>query len=228
MGHDRVLAADHETEASLETEDPAARADVDVVDAPRAQLGRPVDVVAVVGVAPVDDDVPRIHPRRQIGDRRPGVGGGHHDPGGTRELEGCDERVEIAGPGDGVALGGEGRRDVGIDVVDDAGVAVGHEPADQVGAHAAEADHSELHVRESLRRRLGVTRRRTHRDTPGCDSRGAHGPNRRAGAQPGCGSGTATPDHIADWILGPANWNRFRASRRNPAARRRSGMSRVR
>ena len=34
---------------------------------------------------------------------------------------------------------------VGVDVVDDAAVAVAHQPADEVGPHPAEPDHAELH-----------------------------------------------------------------------------------
>ncbi len=45
------------------------------------------------------------------------------------------------------ALGGERGDRVGVDVVDDALVAVAHQPADDVRAHPAEADHAELHRR---------------------------------------------------------------------------------
>ena len=63
---DLVLAADHQAVAALEAEHAAAGADVDVVDALLAQLGRPVDVLAVVGVAAVDDDVARLHQLGQL------------------------------------------------------------------------------------------------------------------------------------------------------------------
>ena len=44
------------------------------------------------------------------------------------------------------SLGVERRDGVGADVVDDAGVAVAHQPAHDVRAHPAQADHAELHA----------------------------------------------------------------------------------
>src|SRR6185312_13296759 len=52
--HHRLLAADHETEAALETPHPAARPHVDVVQPAVAELGGPTDVVVVVRVAAID------------------------------------------------------------------------------------------------------------------------------------------------------------------------------
>ena len=98
---DVVLAADHEAEAALEAEHAAARADVDVVDALRAKRVGAVDVVAVVGVAAVDDDVALGEQRRELVERRLDDRGGHHDPDGARLAELGDEVVE-RGP-DGVA-----------------------------------------------------------------------------------------------------------------------------
>ena len=54
-----------------------------------------------------------------------------------------DEVVERVGAGR--ALAGQRRDRVGVDVVDDALVAVAHQPADDVGAHPPESDHAELH-----------------------------------------------------------------------------------
>ena len=67
-----VLAADHQAVAALEAPDAAAGADVDVVDAALGQRGRARDVVAVVGVAAVDDDVARLEQRGQAVDGRLG------------------------------------------------------------------------------------------------------------------------------------------------------------
>ena len=63
-----VVAADHQAVAALEAEDAAAGADVDVVDALLAQLRGPADVVAVVGVAAVDDDVALVQQRGDLVD----------------------------------------------------------------------------------------------------------------------------------------------------------------
>ena len=52
-----VGAADHQAVAALEAEDAAAGAAVDEVDPLLAQLRGAADVVAVVGVAAVDDRV---------------------------------------------------------------------------------------------------------------------------------------------------------------------------
>ena len=50
---------------------------------------------------------------------------------------------------------------VGVDVVDDAAVAVAHQPAGHVGAHPAEPDHSEFHARPLPRLRAPDPMRRT-------------------------------------------------------------------
>src|SRR5581483_1244666 len=53
----RIRPADHQAVAAVETEDAAARPAVDVVDASLGELLSPANVVAVVGVAAVDDHV---------------------------------------------------------------------------------------------------------------------------------------------------------------------------
>ena len=65
--HRLVGPADHQAVAAVEAEDAAAGAAVDEVDALLAQLLGPADVVAVVGVAAVDDRVARARgrPRRR-------------------------------------------------------------------------------------------------------------------------------------------------------------------
>ena len=64
-------------------------------------------------------------------------------------LELGDEVLERVGAGR--ALAGERRDRVGVDVVDDALVAVAHQPADEVRAHPPEADHAELHGPDTKR-----------------------------------------------------------------------------
>ena len=64
--HDLGLPADHEAEAALQPEHPAARPDVDVVDVLRRELLGPGDVVAVVGVAAVDHHVTGLQQRDEL------------------------------------------------------------------------------------------------------------------------------------------------------------------
>src|SRR5690606_6517622 len=104
-----------------------ARAHVDVVHAGGLEGGGPVDVVAVVGVAAVDDDVAGGHQPGELGHRLPGVGRGHHHPGGAGHVELRHEVLQRGSARDGVVLGGEGVGDVLAHVVDHTGVAVAHQ-----------------------------------------------------------------------------------------------------
>ena len=69
VGDGVVVAADHQAVAALEPEDAAAGAAVDVVDPALGQPRGGVDVVAVVGVAAVDDHVALAEQRRELVDR---------------------------------------------------------------------------------------------------------------------------------------------------------------
>ena len=62
-----------------------------------------------------------------------------------------DEVVERVGAGR--ALAGERRDRVGVDVEDDALVAVAHQPPDEVRAHPSESDHPKLHGPDTKRDR---------------------------------------------------------------------------
>src|SRR6266540_3348347 len=57
VGYRILGTTDHEAVAALETPDAAARAAVHQPDPPLGQLPGPADVVAVIGVAAVDDHV---------------------------------------------------------------------------------------------------------------------------------------------------------------------------
>jgi hypothetical protein len=57
------VAADHQTVALLDSPNPAARSDVDVVDVPWLQLLGAANVAVIVGVATVDNRVARIEQR---------------------------------------------------------------------------------------------------------------------------------------------------------------------
>ena len=111
----------------------------------RQGLG-PVDVVAVVGVAAVDHDVTRAHALGQVLDGLAGEGGRHHHPGhlGRRRARRRTSSRVVA-PVMASLLGGQRRHRVGAHVVDHAGVPVAHQAPHQVGPHATESDHSELH-----------------------------------------------------------------------------------
>ena len=140
-----VRAADHEAEAALEAEHAAARATVDVADALLGELGRTADVVAVVGVATVDDGVVAAQARCELVHGRLGdLSRRNHDPGTAWHVELGNEVVERARSCR--SLGDELCDGVGGDVVDDAGVALSHQPPHDVRTHPAETDHAELHA----------------------------------------------------------------------------------
>ena len=130
------VTADHHAVALLQPPDPAGHAGVEEADALLRRLGGAALRVAEVRVAAVDDDVAVLE---QAEDRLEGVlgrvAGRDHQPhdAGLRELRGeLDQRV-------GRPLGVRPR--IGLDRV-----AVLAQPLDHVGAHPAEADHSEIHV----------------------------------------------------------------------------------
>lgn len=143
VGDGLVVPAHHEAVAALEAEHAAAGPDVDVVDAGVLQLRGPTHVVAVVGVAAVDDDVAGFEDLGDLVDDRAGEPGGDHQPHGAGLLE-LGREVRDARRARG-ALRGQGRHGILVHVVDHAVVAVLHESADDVGAHPSESDHGELH-----------------------------------------------------------------------------------
>ena len=158
--HDGVLAADHQAESALQPEDPAARADVNVVDAMFRKPGGTIDVVAVVAVPAVDDDVLALHGGRQLLHGGPGERGRNHHPRGPRRAEPGDEVVDRRRRDR--ALRGELLRHLGIDVVHDTFMAVPHQAADQVGPHASQPHHSQLHATCPPKSRDGRLHRRAH------------------------------------------------------------------
>ena len=88
---------------------------------------------------------PALEERAERADRRLGdLPCRDHDPRPARHVELGDEVLERARARR--SLGDERRDGVGADVVDDAGVAVAHQPAHDVRAHPAQADHAELHA----------------------------------------------------------------------------------
>ena len=137
---DGVLPTDHQAVAAVKTPHTAGRADVDVVDPERPQLRGSREVVAVVGVAAVDDRVVGLEQRGELVHGALDVAGGHHHPDVAGTVELLDELRE-AGGGDG-PLGGERRDRLGGDVEDDALVPGPHQASYEVGPHTAQSDHS--------------------------------------------------------------------------------------
>jgi hypothetical protein len=150
MLYDLLLTADHQAMSALEAEHATAGADVDVLDSALAQRRRAVDVVAVVNVAAVDDDVSGLHPIGELIDDATSDRGRDHDPGDARPPERLDELVERGGAGGALVL--ERLHRTWIQVIDDTIVPVTHQPADDVRAHPAQPDHSELHGYSSATR----------------------------------------------------------------------------
>jgi hypothetical protein len=70
MLDDLVLTTDHQAIAALESPNAATRANVNVVDALRLELGSAPDVIMIVGVAAIDDDVSRSEVWDNGGQRR--------------------------------------------------------------------------------------------------------------------------------------------------------------
>ena len=138
------LPADHEAEASFETEHAPAGADLDELDSALGKGVGPVDVVTVVAVAPVDDDVTRLEPGRQVVDHCADDGGGDHDPERPGRTQMRHQIVKITSSGDPVQcheLVDSGQ----VAVVDDAVVPIPHEAPNQVGTHPSQTHHGDLH-----------------------------------------------------------------------------------
>ena len=89
---------DHQAVAALEPEDAAAGADVDVVDPLLAQLLGATDVIAIVGVATVDDDVALVQQRGELIDDLAGQAGRDHHPDRARPLQLADELLGTRRP----------------------------------------------------------------------------------------------------------------------------------
>ena len=129
-----VVAADHQAVAALAAPDASADADVDVVDAPAAELGRAAQVVDVVRVAAVDDRVALGQVRRELAHDGVHDPCRHHHPHRPRGVELLHELLERAR---------RARVDLRVerlDVMSRRAQALRH-----VRAHPAEADHSQLH-----------------------------------------------------------------------------------
>src|SRR5215472_13414335 len=88
------FTAYHETVTALETPHAATGSGVDTMDAQRLEALGAVDIIAVVGVASVNEDVSRLEALRQIILHRIHHTGGHHEPNRARLRQLADEVVE--------------------------------------------------------------------------------------------------------------------------------------
>ncbi len=108
------------------------------------QGARPPDVVAIIGIAAVDDDVVRLKPRRELHDgvvRR--IARREHHPDRPRPSQDIRDLRERLGRFCAVLRElGYGR---GIPVINDALVAIPHQPARDVGAHPSKPDNPDFH-----------------------------------------------------------------------------------
>ena len=76
-----LVTADHHAVASLKSPDPAARADVQIVDAGFFEVGAASAIVAEVGITAINDGVVRLEVSGEFIDDFVGDGGRDHDPG---------------------------------------------------------------------------------------------------------------------------------------------------
>ena len=102
-----VWPADHQAVASLQAEDAAAGAAVDVEQPLLGHAGGPPDVVAVVGIAAVDDGVAFRQVRHELGERVVDGGRGHHEPDGPGRRQLFDEVLQRRRSGRQRAVGNE-------------------------------------------------------------------------------------------------------------------------
>ena len=143
MLNGRGVAADHHAVAPLEPPDAATGADVDIMNALGGEFSGPPNVVDVIGIAAVDQDVAGVEERREFGNRLVNDRRRHHQPDRPRRAELAD-KLGQRGCADGL-LGDECRHGSRRPVEHHAVVAAGDQPADHVGAHPPQSDHSQLH-----------------------------------------------------------------------------------
>ena len=142
---DRVtVAADHHAIAPLDAPHAAAGPDVEVAYALGFEPTGTAHIILVMGVATVDQDVVAIHAGAETHHRRLSrVSGRQHHPDGTRLVE-LDHQIIERGRCLGALTGKvANRRSVAVE--HHAVVTMAHQPAHDVSAHPAKADHAQLH-----------------------------------------------------------------------------------
>ena len=127
----------------VEAPDAAAGADVDVMDPLGGEFLGPANVVDVIGIAAVDEDVVGFEQRREIVNASSTAAAGTISQiargfaASTTKSASEDEPTAFSWPVPATACGERSLTTHWWPCL--------HEPADHVGPHAAQADHSELH-----------------------------------------------------------------------------------
>src|SRR5262249_51417009 len=139
-----LLAADHQTVTSLGAPDAARGADINITDAFFIERLCATHVVFEMRIAAVNDDVAAGHKLRQyVDDLFSRVAGGNHDPDGAWFLHLFDQVLDGSRAPRAFAL--HLFNAVGVEVKDEAFMPAAHQTANHVGAHASQANHSQLH-----------------------------------------------------------------------------------
>ena len=139
-----LVATDHHAVPLIESPHSAAGAAVDVVDASVVEDLCAAQRVLVVGIAAVDEGVAGRQQRQERRDAAVGDGTGRdHEPQRARPRQAGNEHLQRRrGPG-AAFLNVLARLRLGVEA--DHSMRAAHEPLRHVGAHAAQADHSDLH-----------------------------------------------------------------------------------
>ena len=139
-----LVAADHHAIAALDAPDAAGGADIEIMDAARLQRLAAADVVLPEGVAAVDDDV-----AGSISFASASIVSSVILPAGsiTQAVRGFSSFLTKSSSAFAPAApsAASARDRLLVLVVDDGGMAMLHQPADDVASHPPQADHSELH-----------------------------------------------------------------------------------
>src|ERR1035437_8009124 len=77
---DFTLSAYHQAVAAFKPKNPAARAAIDVMDVLRLERFGSQDIVAVIGIAAINDDISSLETQGQFFDKLAGHSGGKHEP----------------------------------------------------------------------------------------------------------------------------------------------------
>ena len=101
------------------------------------------NVIHVVGIAPVDEDIPLLDMGQEVGDAAVHDGRRDHQPDGARFLQLFHEIRERRGPHG--FLRSQLLDRLGFPVEDHTLMASFEKPAHHVGAHSTQSDHSQLH-----------------------------------------------------------------------------------
>ena len=140
---DFLRAADHHAVAAVESPDPAAGADIHVVNTFLLELVGAANVIFEIGVAAVDEDVAGLHALGEGIDGLLGrVAGWDHQP---RDCGACPVcRQSHRAKRSDCAFAGDFLYVVGAQIGDHHFVAAAHQAACHVGAHLAQTDHSQI------------------------------------------------------------------------------------